>query len=131
MASPGNRFKERLLAGEPQIGLWLSIPSAFTAEICATAGYDWLLLDGEHTPNSIQTVLAQVQAIGGYPISHPIARPLIGDPVLIKQLLDVGVQTLLIPMVDNAQQAAELVRATRYPPHGFRGVGYGTARVSR
>lgn len=127
----GNRFKERLLAGESQIGLWLSIPSAFTAEICATAGYDWLLLDGEHTPNDIQTVLSQAQAIGGYPISHPIARPVTGDPALIKQLLDVGVQTLLIPMVDDAQQATELVRATRYPPHGFRGVGYGTARVSR
>jgi 4-hydroxy-2-oxoheptanedioate aldolase len=131
MMAPGNPFKDRLLAGEPQIGLWLSIPSAFTAEICATAGYDWLLLDGEHTPSSIQTVLAQIQAMGGYPVSHPVARPVIGDPVLIKQLLDVGVQTLLIPMVDDARQAAELVRATRYPPHGFRGVGYGTARVSR
>jgi len=131
MTPTGNAFKTRLLAGEPQIGLWLSIPSAFTAEICATAGFDWLLLDGEHTPSDIQTVLSQLQAIGGYPHSHPIARPVIGDPVLIKQLLDVGVQTLLIPMVDDATQAAELVRATRYPPHGFRGVGYGTARVSR
>jgi len=127
----GNSFKERLLAGEPQIGLWLSIPSAFTAEICATAGFDWLLLDGEHTPNDIQTVLSQLQAIGAYPISHPIARPVTGDPVLIKQMLDVGVQTLLIPMVDDAEQAAHLVAATRYPPNGFRGVGYGTARASR
>lgn len=127
----GNAFKERLLAGEPQIGLWLSIPSAFTAEICATAGFDWLLLDGEHTPNDIQTVLSQLQAIGAYPLSHPIARPVTGDSVLIKQLLDVGVQTLLIPMVDDAEQAAQLVAATRYPPNGFRGVGYGTARVSR
>ena len=127
----GNRFKEAIKAGQSQIGLWLSIPSAFTAEICATAGFDWLLLDGEHTPNDIQTVLAQVQACGGYPNTHPIARPVIGDPVLIKQLLDIGVQTLLIPMVDTAGQARELVRAMRYPPHGFRGVGYGTARVSR
>lgn len=127
----GNAFKTRLLAAEPQIGLWLSIPSAFTAEICATAGFDWLLLDGEHTPSDIQTVLSQLQALGGYPKSHPIARPVIGDPVRIKQLLDVGVQTLLIPMVDDAAQAAELVRATRYPPDGFRGVGYGSARVSR
>jgi len=127
----GNRFKEAIKAGQSQIGLWLSIPSAFTAEICATAGFDWLLLDGEHTPNDIQTVLAQVQACGGYPNTHPIARPVIGDPVLIKQLLDIGVQTLLIPMVDTAEQARELVRSTRYPPHGFRGVGYGTARVSR
>lgn len=126
-----NRFKKRLLRGEPQIGLWLSIPSAFTAEICATAGYDWLLLDGEHTPNDIQTVLAQAQAIAGYPQTHPIARPVIGDPVLIKQLLDIGIQTLLIPMVDTADQAKELVKATRYPPAGFRGVGYATARVSR
>ena len=127
----GNRFKEAIKAGQSQIGLWLSIPSAFTAEICATAGFDWLLLDGEHTPNDIQTVLAQVQACGGYPNTHPIARPVIGDPVLIKQLLDIGVQTLLIPMVDTPEQARELVRAMRYPPHGFRGVGYGTARVSR
>jgi len=127
----GNRFKEAIKSGQSQIGLWLSIPSAFTAEICATAGFDWLLLDGEHTPNDIQTVLAQVQACGGYPNTHPIARPVIGDPVLIKQLLDIGVQTLLIPMVDTAGQARELVRAMRYPPHGFRGVGYGTARVSR
>lgn len=126
-----NRFKKRLLRGEPQIGLWLSIPSAFTAEICATAGYDWLLLDGEHTPNDIQTLLAQLQACAGYPQTHPIARPVIGDPVLIKQFLDVGVQTLLVPMVDSAEQARELVRATRYPPQGFRGVGYATARVSR
>lgn len=126
-----NRFKARLRRGEPQIGLWLSIPSAFTTEICATAGYDWLLLDGEHTPNTIQTVLSQLQACGGYPQSHPIARPAIGDAVLIKQLLDVGVQTLLIPMVDTPEQAQQLVQATRYPPHGIRGVGYGTARVSR
>ena len=131
MTIVGNAFKKHLLAGEPQIGLWLSIPSAFTAEICATAGFDWLLLDGEHTPSTIQIVLSQLQALGGYPNSHPIVRPVIGDPVLIKQLLDVGVQTLLVPMVDDGKQAAELVRATRYPPHGFRGVGYGTARVSR
>ena len=126
-----NRFKKRLLRGEPQIGLWLSIPSAFTSEICATAGYDWLLLDGEHTPNDIRTVLSQLQACAGYPQTHPIARPPIGDAVLIKQLLDVGVQTLLIPMVDTPEQARELVSATRYPPKGIRGVGYGTARVSR
>ena len=126
-----NQFKKRLLAGEAQIGLWLSIPDAFTTEICATAGFDWLLLDGEHTPNDLQTTLAQLQAIGAYPRSQAVARPPIGDPVIIKQLLDIGVQSLLVPMVDTAEQAAELVRATRYPPQGFRGVGYGTARVSR
>ena len=126
-----NQFKKRLLAREAQIGLWLSIPNAFTTEICATAGFDWLLLDGEHTPNDLQTTLAQLQAIGAYPHSQAVARPPIGDPVIIKQLLDIGVQSLLVPMVDTAEQAVELVRATRYPPQGFRGVGYGTARVSR
>lgn len=126
-----NQFKKRLLAGEPQIGLWLSIANAFTTEICATAGFDWLLLDGEHTPNDLQITLSQLQAIGAYPASQAVARPPIGDPVIIKQLLDIGVQSLLVPMVDTAEQATELVKATRYPPQGFRGVGYGTARVSR
>lgn len=126
-----NRFKTRLLDGQTQIGLWISIPNAFTTEICATAGYEWLLLDGEHTPNDLQTTLAQLQAIGAFPHTQAVARPPIGDSVIIKQLLDIGVQTLLIPMVDTAEQALELVRATRYPPAGIRGVGYGTARVSR
>ena len=126
-----NQFKKQLQAQEQLIGLWISTPSAFTTEICATAGFDWLLLDGEHTPNDLQTLLSQLQAVAGYPETQAVARPPIGDPVLIKQYLDVGVQTLLIPMVDTAEQAREMVRATRYPPHGIRGVGYGGARVSR
>ena len=110
-----NRFKKSLQAKEANIGLWISIPDPFTTEICATAEFDWMLLDGEHTPTDPLTILSQLQACAAY----------------IKQLLDLGVQNLLIPMVDTAEQARELVQAVRYPPHGIRGVGYGSARVSR
>jgi len=125
-----NRFKASLKAGQANIGLWISIPDAFTTEICATAEFDWMLLDGEHTPNDARTVLSQLQALAPYQ-TQAVARPAIGDTHVIKQLLDVGVQSLLIPMVDTAEQASGLVQAVRYPPHGIRGVGYGSARVSR
>ena len=125
-----NRFKKSLQAGQANIGLWISIPDAFTTEICATAEFDWMLLDGEHTPNDARKVLSQLQALAPYN-TQAVARPPVGDTHLIKQLLDVGVQSLLIPMVDTAEQARELVKAVRYPPHGVRGVGFGTARVSR
>ena len=130
MADYSNRFKKSLKEGKANIGLWLSIPDPFTTEICATAEFDWMLLDGEHTPSSPRTVLSQLQALAAYD-THAVARPPIGETHLIKQYLDVGVQSLLIPMVDTEEQARELVRAVRYPPHGNRGVGYGTARVSR
>jgi len=104
--------------------------SPFTAEICAGAGFDWLLFDGEHAPNDVPSMLAQLQAVESYP-THAIARPPIGDVVLIKQYLDLGFQTLLIPLVDTADQAAQMVRGMRYPPDGVRGVGAGSARVSR
>lgn len=125
-----NRFKQSLKAGQANIGLWVSIPDAFTTEICATAEFDWMLLDGEHTPTDPLTIMSQLQACAAYN-TQAVARPPIGETHLIKQLLDLGVQSLLIPMVDTAEQAAELVRAVRYPPHGIRGVGYGSARVSR
>jgi len=125
-----NRFKQSLKAGKPNIGLWISIPDPFTTEICATAEFDWMLLDGEHTPTDPLTIMSQLQACAAYN-TQAVARPPIGETHLIKQLLDLGVQNLLIPMVDTAEQAAELVRAVRYPPHGIRGVGYGSARVSR
>ncbi len=130
MRDYANKFKASLKAGKKNIGLWLSIPDAFVTEICATAEFDWLLLDGEHTPNDIRTMLSQLQACQGYN-THPVARPVIGDTHLIKQLLDIGVQSILVPMVDTAEQARALVRACRYPPHGVRGIGFGTARVSR
>ncbi|MDH4564755.1 4-hydroxy-2-oxoheptanedioate aldolase [Pseudomonas sp. BN411] len=130
MDLPINTFKQRLQSGQPQIGLWLGLADAYCAELAANAGFDWLLLDGEHAPNDLRTLLAQLQAIAPYP-SQPIIRPPIGDAVLIKQLLDIGAQTLLVPMVESAEQAAELVRAMRYPPFGIRGVGSALARASR
>ena len=125
-----NTFKARLKAGEAQIGLWLGLADAYCAELAANAGFDWLLIDGEHAPNDLRSLLGQLQAIAPYP-SQPIIRPVVGDTALIKQVLDIGVQTLLVPMVESAEQARELVRAITYPPHGVRGVGSALARASR
>ncbi len=125
-----NHFKRALQEKRPQIGLWLGLCSSYSAELLAGAGFDWLLIDGEHAPNNVQTVLGQLQAVAPYP-SQPVVRPPWNDAVIIKQLLDVGAQTLLIPMVQNAEQARDAVRATRYPPHGVRGVGSALARASR
>ena len=130
MEMPVNRFKQRLKKGETQIGLWLGMADAYAAELAATAGFDWLLIDGEHAPNDIRGLLGQLQAVAPYP-SQPIIRPAIGDAVLIKQILDIGAQTLLVPMVESAEQAKELVRAIHYPPVGIRGVGSALARASR
>ncbi|MBS3890066.1 4-hydroxy-2-oxoheptanedioate aldolase [Serratia marcescens] len=125
-----NHFKRALQEKRPQIGLWLGLCSSYSAELLAGAGFDWLLIDGEHAPNNVQTVLGQLQAVAPYP-SQPVVRPPWNDAVIIKQLLDVGAQTLLIPMIQNAEQARDVVRATRYPPHGVRGVGSALARASR
>jgi 4-hydroxy-2-oxoheptanedioate aldolase len=125
-----NTFKQKLLAGVPQYGLWMGLSEIFSAEICAGAGFDWLLIDAEHCPNDLRSILAQLQAIQPYN-SQPVVRPPHGDHVLIKQLLETGVQTLLIPMVETAEQATGLVEAVRYPPHGIRGVGSVLARASR
>lgn len=125
-----NPFKAGLLKGEIQIGLWLSSTSSYVAEIAATSGYDWLLIDGEHAPNSIQDLYHQLQAIAPY-ASQPVIRPVEGRRSLIKQILDIGTRTLLIPMVDTPEQAKEIVAATRYPPVGTRGVGASVARAAR
>ncbi|MGK9172140.1 2-keto-3-deoxy-L-rhamnonate aldolase [Yokenella regensburgei] len=125
-----NPFKAGLRKGETQIGLWLSSTSSYMAEIAATSGYDWLLIDGEHAPNTVQDLYHQLQAIAPY-ASQPVIRPVEGDRALIKQVLDIGARTLLIPMVDSAQQARDIVAATRYPPEGVRGVGAGVARAAR
>lgn len=130
MRLPVNHFKRRLLAGESQYGLWLGLAQPLGAEICAGAGFDWLLIDAEHGPNDLRTIFAQLQVIAAYG-SHPVVRPPHGDHVLIKQLLETGVQTLMIPMVESAIQAEHLVQAMRYPPHGIRGVGSALARASR
>jgi 4-hydroxy-2-oxoheptanedioate aldolase len=125
-----NAFKHSIASNKIQIGLWLAMAAPYTAELCANAGFDWLLLDGEHSPLDLRTALAQMQAIAPYS-SQVIVRPPVGDPVLIKQLLDIGAMTLLIPMVETIAQARMLVSATRYPPEGIRGVGAGIARASR
>jgi 4-hydroxy-2-oxoheptanedioate aldolase len=125
-----NPFKHALRDGRTQIGMWLALANTYTAEICATAGFDWLLIDGEHAPNDIRSILGQLQVLAAYPVS-PVVRATTGDSVLIKQLLDIGAQTLLIPMVETAEQARELVAAVRYPPRGIRGIGASISRVSR
>ena len=125
-----NTFKQALAARRPQIGLWLSMAQAYSAEVCATAGFQWLLIDGEHAPNELTSTLQQLQAVAPYP-SHPVVRAVNADKDGIKKLLDIGVQTLLVPMIDTAEQAAAVVAATRYPPHGVRGVGAAVARASR
>jgi 4-hydroxy-2-oxoheptanedioate aldolase len=124
-------FAARLSASErPLIGLWACAGSPITAEIVAGSGCDWVLLDAEHSPNGLESVLAQLHAMSAYPAA-PLVRPATGDPVLIKQYLDLGAQNLLIPMVDSAEQAAEVVRAVRYPLTGMRGVGSALARSAR
>lgn len=125
-----NRFKEAISRGEVQIGLWLSTASPYIAEMAATCNYDWLLIDGEHAPNTIQTLLGQLQAVAPYP-AHPVVRPLEGNKALLKQVLDIGAQTVLVPMVDTADDARRMVDALRYPPRGGRGVGASIARASR
>lgn len=133
MQSPVNSFKQALQQKRPQIGLWLGLADHYVTEICAGAGFDWLLIDGEHAPNDLRSILQQAQVIAGYPGSHPVARVPVGHghagTTIIKQYLDLGIQTLLVPMVDTAQQAADLVRAMRYPPDGIRGMA--GARASR
>lgn len=130
MDMPINHFKQRLRSGEPQIGLWLGLADAYCAELAANAGFDWLLIDGEHAPNDLRGMLAQLQAVAPYP-SQAVIRPVVGDTALIKQVLDIGAQTLLVPMVESAEQAQQLVKAMHYPPKGIRGVGSALARASR
>lgn len=130
MDSVANPFKRALATRKRQIGLWAALANSYCAEICAGAGFDWLLIDGEHAPNDIPLLLAQLQAVAPYPV-HPVLRPPVGDTTIIKQYLDIGAQTLLIPMVDTAEQAKALVAAAHYPPCGVRGVGSAIGRASR
>ena len=114
----------------PLVGMWVCSGSPIMAELAAGSGLDWVLIDAEHSPNGLESILAQLYAVSAYPVA-PLVRPPIGDTVLIKQYLDLGVQNLLVPMVDSAAQAAELARAVRYPSDGVRGVGAALARSSR
>jgi len=130
MLIPRNRFLAALREGRAQIGLWVGLADANAAEALALTGFDWLLLDGEHAPNDPRTVLAQLRALAPYPV-QPVVRPVQADVALVKQYLDVGAQTLLVPMIDTADQAAQMVRAMRYAPVGIRGMGAALARAAR
>lgn len=130
MHLPENAFKRALQAGQPQIGLWTGLAHPYVSELLACTGFDWLALDAEHSPNDPISVLPQLQAIAPYP-THPVVRTLSDDPALLKRYLDIGVQTLLVPMVETPEQAARVVAATRYPPAGIRGVGSALARAAR
>ena len=129
MPAPLNKLKQALAEGRRTIGCWLVLGDAYAAEIAASSGFDWCVIDNEHAPNDIRSTLAQMQALGQTPTSA-VVRPPIGETYILKQFLDIGCQTFVIPMVESAAQAAELVRATRYPPEGARGVGASTARAS-
>jgi 4-hydroxy-2-oxoheptanedioate aldolase len=130
MELPANDFKQALRQGKPQIGLWVGLADSYAAELLAATGFDWLLIDAEHAPNDPRSVLPQLQAVAPYPV-HPVVRPAHADAVLIKQYLDIGAQTLLLPMIETAEQAQRVVAATRYPTRGIRGVGSALARSSR
>ncbi|WP_454862658.1 4-hydroxy-2-oxoheptanedioate aldolase [Paraburkholderia fungorum] len=125
-----NCFKRELTRGAVQFGLWAALSDAYVTEVLATAGFDWLLIDNEHAPNDIRSTLAQLQAVAGYR-SQAVVRPVKSDAAIIKQLLDIGAQTLLLPMINTEEEAREAVAATRYPPDGVRGVGSALARASR
>jgi len=129
MDLPVNHFKRAIVAGRQQIGLWVSLANAYSTEIVAGSGFDWLLIDGEHSPNDPPTVLPQLQAAAPYPVSC-IVRPAWNDKVLIKRYLDIGAQSLLVPYVQNADEAAAAVAAIRHPMRGVRGVA-GVTRASR
>jgi 4-hydroxy-2-oxoheptanedioate aldolase len=126
---PQNPFKRALKAGQPQIGLWSSLSSNYSVEVIAGAGFDWILLDMEHSPNDLESLLSQLQAAAPY-ATHPIVRVPWNDMVTIKRVLDAGAQSLLIPYVQNASEAKAAVSNTRYPPAGVRGVA-GTTRATR
>lgn len=130
MPVPENLLKKRLAAGEVVYGAWLGMGEAYAAEMAVTAGFDWLLIDGEHAPNDVRSLSAQV-AVVLPSASAAVVRPVNDDPALIKQMLDIGVQTLLVPMVESADQARRILAATRYAPHGIRGVGASLARASK
>ncbi|TDK46812.1 aldolase/citrate lyase family protein [Antarcticimicrobium luteum] len=129
MPAPKNTFKQALAEGRRQIGCWMSFADGQAAEIMGTAGFDWLVLDGEHAPNDIRSIRDQLIALAASP-SHPVVRVPIGETWLIKQVLDAGAQTVLVPMVESAEQARELVRACTYPPTGTRGVGAAGGRAT-
>ena len=129
MPAPVNPFKAALAEGRQQIGLWIALTSPDATELCAGAGFDWLVIDGEHAAWDVPSILAQLRAAAAHP-AHPIVRLPVAETWMVKQVLDIGVQTVLVPMVESAATARDMVRAMRYPPEGVRGVGATLARAS-
>ncbi|MBU2983191.1 HpcH/HpaI aldolase/citrate lyase family protein [Lentibacter algarum] len=130
MPARKNSFKAALKAGKTQIGCWAGFAHAYPTEVLATAGFDWLVIDGEHAPNDLQTLSAQISVLDGQH-SEAVVRLPVGNEWLVKQVLDAGAQTLLIPLVETAEQANDMARAMRYPPEGIRGAGAALARASK
>jgi 4-hydroxy-2-oxoheptanedioate aldolase len=127
---PVNAFKRALAAGRTQIGLWTSLGTGLAAEVLGGAGFDWLLIDTEHSPTEVPMIVDQLRTLEAFPTTTPIVRPAWNDLVLIKRILDLGVQTLLVPYVQSAEEARRAVAATRYPPEGVRGIA-ATIRANR
>ncbi|PVA06065.1 HpcH/HpaI aldolase family protein [Thalassorhabdomicrobium marinisediminis] len=130
MPAPTNQLKAALLRGEVQSGLWLAQASATVAEIAGQSGFDWCLIDAEHGPNTLTTIRAQLQALAGTP-AQPVVRVPVGEDWVLKQVLDLGVQTVVVPMVNTAEQAAQVAAAVRYPGQGVRGMGAVLSRATR
>lgn len=130
MPLPPNGFKQALRERRRQIGLWVAMADPYAAELAGQSGFDWLVVDGEHGPNDVRSILSQLQALG-QSRSEIVVRPPMGEKWLLKQLLDIGARTLLVPMVNTPAEAEALVRAVRYPPRGERGMGASIARASR
>ncbi len=129
MPAPVNRLKAQLLDRQLQKGLWMGLASASVAEMASRAGFDWCLIDAEHGPNDLITIQSQLQAMNGAEAEAVVRVPAAEDWML-KQVLDLGAQNVLIPMIDTAEQAADAVAACRYPPDGKRGLGSALARAS-
>jgi 4-hydroxy-2-oxoheptanedioate aldolase len=116
-----NQFKANIAAGLPQIGLWSSLAAPVVTEVVAGAGFDWFVVDTEHSPNELTDVLIHLQIAAAFP-TEAVVRVPIFDPVVMKRYLDIGARTILIPMIEDEATAAAVVASTRYPPDGIRGV---------
>lgn len=125
-----NLFKKNILDGKIQYGIWNGIPNAYAAEMCAGAGFDWVLIDNEHAPYDMSQIIHHMQAIKQFNVPSIVRIPS-SDQHFIKQLLDAGAQTILVPMVESAEQADLMAKAMRYPPQGIRGVGTALARAAQ
>lgn len=126
-----NQLKQKMRSEAPTYGLWNAIPDTYVAEICAGAGYDWVVIDAEHAPFDERTILTQLQAMAAYPKTQVLVRPPSANPVFLKKMLDYGVQSFVIPMIETREQAEDTVRAVSYPPEGIRGVASAMVRASR